>query len=230
MFKRWFESPLNGNNSVRVEELRAAAEEQTLAIVEPPQSKRFARSLHCLSNASDGALLPDDAADFEQIYLNASVKPPQTPCGILKVVEMVNSQHLTGLSPDAKHCAVLMALDTVGVTAEVVLQDAVIRQRALNDYETEQEENLRRFKERKMEDNRKIQAELESLTAEYMARVQQNVDQVAVEQDRFRAWQKKKQQEAQRIADAAAFCVAENMNARSINLTTVLERASAARG
>src|SRR5262245_51883954 len=38
-------------------------------------------------------------------------RPPVSRFGIGKVVEMVNSQHLLGLSPDAKRCAVMMTLE-----------------------------------------------------------------------------------------------------------------------
>ena len=40
-----------------------------------------------------------------------------------------------------------------------------------------------------------------------MARIQANIDEVAASQDRFRAWQKRKQQELQHISTAAAICV-----------------------
>src|SRR5207302_5833209 len=120
--------------------------------------------------------LPSDhRADLEQIYRSAAPKPPQISCGILKVVEMVNSQHLSGLSPEARRCAVLMALEAVGAGIEDLLQDAVARQRALNDYDQEQQENLRRFEERKTEENRKLQGELETLTSQYMGRVEANL-------------------------------------------------------
>ena len=62
-----------------------------------------------------------DAADlakylsFEQVYGNAAVKPPRIPYGILKVADMVDSPHLSGMSPEAKRCALLMALDAAGV-------------------------------------------------------------------------------------------------------------------
>src|SRR5689334_14956362 len=66
----------------------------------------------------------------------APVETPPPPVkaarfGIAKVVEMVNSPHLSGLSQDAKRCAVMMALEAVGVSVEELLQDAVLRQRTL---------------------------------------------------------------------------------------------------
>jgi hypothetical protein len=64
------------------------------------------------------------------------------------------------------------------------------------------------------------------MTSQYMARVQSNLDEVAHAQDSFRVWQKRKQQETQRIADAADCCVPEAGARASAGLTVVLERAS----
>jgi hypothetical protein len=149
--------------------------------------------------------------------------------GITKVVEMVNSQHLSGLSPDAKRCAVMMALEAVEVGIEELLQDAVIRQRALADDEQERQSALRRFEEAKADENAALQTELDSITARFNSQMQANLDEVAREQDKFRFWQRKKQQETQQIAEAAAVCVPEGAGGIGSSLTSVLERACAAR-
>ena len=158
--------------------------------------------------------------------------PPPAPAakfGIAKVVEMVNSPHLSGLSTDAKRCAVMMALEAVGVSVEELLQDAVLRQRTLANEEEDRHVVLRRFEETKSGINAKLQAELAVITNDFMTRMQANVDEVAREQDKFRAWQRKKQQETQQIAEAAAVCVPDGSNAVGGGLTAVLERACAAR-
>ena len=207
MFKRWFEFSSNGNGSASFGEHRNGSSEQSLALLEPQESEGPSRSTASQKEEPSSPLPSDHRVDLEQVYRTPGPKAGPVPCGILKVVEMVNSDHLAGLSPDAKRCAVMMALEAVGAGVEDLLQDAVVRQRALNDYDKEQQEALRRFEELKGEENRKLQSELESLTSQFMARVQANIDEVAREQDKFRAWQRKKQQESQHIAEAAAFCV-----------------------
>jgi hypothetical protein len=132
----------------------------------------------------------------------APVPAPAPRFGIAKVVEMVNNPHLSGLSPDAKRCAVMMALEAVGVGVEELLQDAVLRQRTLANEEDERQGTLRRFEEAKSGANAKLQAELAEISNDFMTRMQANVDEVAQEQDKFRAWQRKKQQETQQIAEA----------------------------
>jgi len=161
---------------------------------------------------------------FEEIYRNASFKQPKVAYDILKVAEMVNSQHVAGLSVEAKRCAVLMALDVAGVETEDLLQDAMARQRALNDYEEALQNSLREFEVTKNRENAEIQAELDRLSARYMARIQANVDEVARQQDAHRAWQREKQQESQCIAEAASFCAPQSSANNANSLSSVLVR------
>jgi hypothetical protein len=165
--------------------------------------------------------------DFEQIYQGGSVKPARISYGVLKVAEMLNSAHLCGMPAESKRAALLMALEAGGAKVEDILQDAIVRQRVLNEYEEARQRDLHNFEAAIQEQNRAIQAEMDRVTSQYMARMQSNVDEVARMQDNFRLWQKRKLQEAQRIADAADCCVPESTPG-SAGLTVVLERASSA--
>ena len=110
---------------------------------------------------------------------------------------------------------------------EDILQDAIVRQRVLNEYEEARQRDLQNFEAAIQEQNRAIQGEMDRITSQYMARMQSNLDEVARVQDNFRVWQKRKLQEAQRIAAAADCCVPEAVPG-SAGLTVVLERASSA--
>jgi hypothetical protein len=146
---------------------------------------------------------------FEEIYRNAPVKPPKvaySSLGILRVVDMVHSPHLAGMSAEAKRNSVLMALEAVGVKVEDLLQDAMVRQRALNDYEESQETKLKDFESAKTQENSVIRAELDRLSAAHLARIQENLDLVARHHDNLRMWTKRKEQESEQIAEAASFC------------------------
>jgi len=169
-------------------------------------------------------------SDFEQIYQGGAVKPLRLSYGVLKVAEMLNSSHLCGMTAEAKRAALMMALDAGGAKMEDILQDAIVRQRVLNDYEEARQRDLQNFEAAIQEQNRAIQAEMDRMTGQYMARMQSNLDGVARAQDNFRVWQKRKQQEVQRISDAANCCVPELGVAAGSNggLTVVLERASSA--
>ena len=225
MLKHWFEFSSNGNGSAGTGERRNSTANPVLAVTESESKERPLRGAGAVAYC-----LPESGRpDFDTIYEGAVLKPPEIPCGILRVVEMMSSPHLSAMPVEARRSALLMALEAVGAELEDVLQDAVVRQRALRDYEEEEEGKLRRFEAAKTEENRKLQAELDRLTKDCMFRMQANLDEVARGQDEFRGWQKKKQQEAQRIADAAAFCVPEGIGGGNSSLAGVLERACAAR-
>jgi hypothetical protein len=161
---------------------------------------------------------------FEEIYRNAPVKPPKVAyasLGILRVVDMVHSPHLSGMSADAKRNAVLMALEAVGVKAEDLLQDAIVRQRALNDYEEAQQTKLKDFETSKDQENATIRAELDRLSAAHLTRIQENLELVTRQQDNLRTWTKRKEQESEQIAEAASFCTAQNASANGSLSATV---------
>jgi hypothetical protein len=149
---------------------------------------------------------PRACASFEDIYRDGGHRLSDAPYSILKVSEMIDSPHLAGMSGEAKRNALMMALEAAGADVEFVLKDAMLRQRALNDYEEEQRRRVKEFETDKANENRGLQAELDRITADYMRRMQATTDEVARSQDEFEAWQKRKAQELQRIEEAAAVC------------------------
>jgi hypothetical protein len=163
---------------------------------------------------------------FEEIYRNAPVKPPMvayTSLGILRVIDMVHSPHLDGMSLEGKRSAVLMALEAVGVKAEDLLQDAMVRQRALNVYEESQQAKLRDLEVAKQKENSLIRAELDRLSAAHLSRIQANLDEIARMQDNLRQWIERKVEESQQIAEAATFC-ASQASAAGASLTATVTR------
>jgi hypothetical protein len=227
MLKRWFplaftEEPAPPNGVSR----KGAADQASRAPEPTPDVAQLKPSAPAPTSPRGE---PTKYAGFEQIYSSAPVKPPKVGYGILKIAEMVNSSHLTGMSPEARRCSLLMALEAAGAEIEDLLQDAVVRQKALNDYEHAQQNRLKEFEAAKLEENSRIQAELERLTGQYLSRIQANLDEVAREQDTFRAWQREKHQESHRITEAATFCVPQGSAAGSTTLTAVLERATLVR-
>jgi len=224
MFKKWFDFAFGGNR----------ASSTGLPAPEPVNPGLGLPEIDDEDDRSSGASSSESPATaaagggFERIYQNGATQPPRIPYGILKVMSMADSKHLAGMHPEVKRSALLMALEAAGAEKEDLLQDAVIRQRILHDFEEKALERLRDFEAAKTADSQTIQAELDSITAQYLTRIQANVDEVARQQDKVRGWQQRKQQECQRMTEAAAFLVPpEGANHRTV--TAVLERASAAR-
>jgi hypothetical protein len=150
-----------------------------------------------------------DLMAFDEIYKSAGIKGPRLGYSIGKVIEMLHSEYIRGLPTEAKRASLLMALEAAGVQIDEVLQDATLRQRAINSYEGIQRKHLEEYEARKAQENCAIQAEMERVSAEYAARITKNLDDVAREKDSFRKWQARKQHEAQRIAEAVALCVTQ---------------------
>ena len=152
----------------------------------------------------------DNPTSFAEIYRAAEI--PVAPHGytILKVAEMLQSEHIRSLAPSVKRSSVLLALDAAGVKLQEVIEDAVRRDKALDTYERVQEKSLLELETKKGQENRQIQAELDRLTTEYQARIRKNNDEVAKEKERFFGWRLKKQQEEQKIADAVSYFATEN--------------------
>ena len=149
---------------------------------------------------------PSNLLSYEDIYHAAGILSPRSGYGVHKVVDMLNSDRIRELSKDIKRASVLMALDAAGTSPDELLKDATHRQQALNSYEAGQQKQLEEFEARKAQENTKIQAELDRVTAHYVERIKQNHDQVVREKEALRNWQMAKQHESQRISEIIELC------------------------
>jgi len=179
----------------------------SLAPSTPPESARESKPASTVPAGNDFAASGGELMVFEEVYRSAGIKSPRLGYSIGKVIEMLHSEHIRNLPTETKRASLLMALEAAGVQVDEVLQDATLRQRAINSYEAIQRKHLEEYEARKAQDNCTIQAEMERVAAEYAARISCNLDEVAREKDSFRKWQVRKQHEAQSIADAVALCV-----------------------
>ncbi len=159
-------------------------------------------------NASDVAsataleLLP-----VEDIYATAGITNPRGGYSVNKVVDMLHSEHIRGLSTEMRRAALMMALDAAGVTIGQIQQDAKARQNALDVYETEQRKQAEAEWARKAEENIQIQAELERVKAQYMARVARNEEGVAREKAKLESWQAAKKQASASMTEVVNLCL-----------------------
>ncbi len=164
---------------------------------------------------------------FDDIYRKSPCKSATTTAEytILKVADMVNSEELHGLSPAARHCALMMALKAAGVAVEDMLQDAVQRQRVLNESEGAQLQRLQEFETSKQNENERLANEMETISCQYRTRIAAGVEEMERERDAFRDWQERKAREQRRIAEAAAACVSDDMASSSnASVTHLLEK------
>jgi len=151
-----------------------------------------------------------EAATFGEIYSAAEIRPPAHGYSIMKISEMLQSEHIRNLPREVKRSSVLVALEAAGAPLQEVIEDAVKRDRALDTFERVQEQALASLETSKTKENQEIQAEMDRMVAEHRSRMQANNDEVAKEKERFFGWRLKKQEEEQRIADAVSYFVTEN--------------------
>jgi hypothetical protein len=162
---------------------------------------------------------------MEDIYRAAGIMNPRRGYSVNKVVEMLRSEHMRGLAKEMRRAALLMALDAAGISINEVLQDAKVRQEAIDSYEANQRKQFEALWARKAQENVQIQAELERVKARYMERLRRNLDGVAREKATFASWVAVKQQESQSMAEAVEMCAkpngAEAGNASLADIATV---------
>ena len=177
--------------------------------------------------AADAGFLTDLLA-MEDVYLAAGVMQPRGR-GVHKVIEMLRSAHMRGMAEEMKRAAVLMALEAGGITVYEIQRDAKARQDALDAYEAEQEKQAEAQWAQKVEENGKIQADMERVQAQYTARMARNLKAIALEQTVLRNWQVLKKQELLKIAEAVDICVKPAADsAVAAQAAPVVEKAHAA--
>jgi hypothetical protein len=151
-----------------------------------------------------------DPTSFEEIYHAAEIPPAPQGYSILKISQMLESEHIRNLPSDVKKSSVLVALDAAGVDIKEVIQDAVRRDRALDTYERVQQRAADELEAKKSKENSDIQAQIDRFVTEQRAKIQANNDEVTREKTRFTGWRLKKQQEEKKIAEAVGYFVSEN--------------------
>jgi len=147
---------------------------------------------------------------FNDIYSAAEIRQPSHGYTVLKVADMLQSEHIRSLPSEVKRSSVLLALEAAGVKLEEVIEDAVRRDRALDTYERVLQKSVEELEARKSEENRRVEEEMERLVTEHRARVQANNEELAKEKERFFGWRLQKQQEEKRIADTVSYFTTEN--------------------
>ena len=148
--------------------------------------------------------------ELAEIYASAQIGTPAHGYTVLKVAEMLQSEHLRSLPNEVKQKSILVALDAAGVKIADVIQDAVQRDRALDTYERVLTKSLDELRAQKARDNQAIEAEINQRVAELRAKVDQNNAELTAEQNNLLAWRVRKRQEEDRIAEAVGYFVSEN--------------------
>jgi len=216
MTKKWY------NYFVSVDEAgSAAAQGNAPASAGAPNAAQTVAEIASSVSAEPQFTSPvANPTSFDEIYKAAEIPPAPQGYSIMKIADMLQSEHIRTMPADVRRSSVLVALDAAGVDIKDVIQDAVRRDRALDTYERVQEKALSQLEAQKTQENAQIQAEIDKYVSEQRSKIQANNDEVTKEKERFFGWRLKKQQEEKKISDAVAPFVTENPITTSTSGTT----------
>ncbi len=148
--------------------------------------------------------------DLAIVYESAQIVAPPHGYTVLKVAEMLRSQHIQALPREVKGKSVLVALDAAGVSVDDIVADAVRRDRALDTYERVLQKHLDDVRAKAAAENAALENEIAQRVGELRARIDDNTQRAAAEQAEFQAWVGRKQLEEAAIAEAVGYFVTEN--------------------
>ena len=148
--------------------------------------------------------------ELTDIYASAQIATPAHGYTVLKVADMLQSEHIKALPAEVKQKSIMVALDAAGVKVAEIVEDAVQRDRALDTFERVLQKSLEDLREQKARENQALEAEINQRVAELRARVDQNNAELTAEQNNLLAWRVRKRQEEDRIAEAVGYFVSEN--------------------
>ena len=176
------------------------------AAVEPPVEIQPEAAEPAPVDLAAGSSLPS----FDEIYAAAGITPPAHGYSILKIAEMLQSEHIRTLAPEVKKSSVLLALDAAGVKLDSIIEDAVRRDRALDTFERVQEKSLHTLERQVKANAEQWQKEIDALIAERQAKIKAANEGFAQEAAALLAWRARKSQEEGRIAEAVGHFLPDN--------------------
>ena len=181
----------------------------------PPAPRRAEELVFEPADASPAEPAPVPSAELSVVYDSAKISPPAHGYTVLKVAEMLRSEHIRGLPAEVRRKSVLVALDAAGVTVEEIVEDAVRRDRALDTYERVLQQHVDKLVEATAAANRALEDEVATRAAALRAQIDENTRKVVAEQAGLQAWRQRKQHEEALIAEAVGHFVSENPVTRS---------------
>ena len=153
---------------------------------------------------------PSVPRDFSAVYESAKIAPAPHGYTVLKVADMLESEHLQALAPEVKRKSILVALEAAGVSVEAIIEDAVRRDRALDTYERVLEKHLNALRVETETENKRLEDEVTRQLADLRERTAANTRKLEHEEREFLAWRERKEQEESVIARTVGHFVTEN--------------------
>ena len=161
------------------------------------------------------ARVGEELPSFEAIYQAFGIKEPANAFTVYRAEELLKSSHLKGASTEIRRSALMVALEALRIPAEDVIQDAVKRDKALTQFEKIEERRLREMEQKKSEENKRLQEEMERIFNEIREKMEDNNNSVKEARDKFQAWQEEKEKEEQRLSGVLQYFVPQDVSEQS---------------
>jgi len=152
-------------------------------------------------------------ADFDVVYQLAGVTTPAHGFSALKVLEMLDSEHLAGLEPKAKAGALLgflQAHPNGPVSIRDVIEDAIRRDAALDAFEAALQDRLKNRANEIEKSMAALQAEIDALQRRNREAMDKGIAELEELKSSLNRWQMRKRQEEGRLFEAVAPFVEAN--------------------
>src|SRR5262245_12992514 len=162
-------------------------------LVQSPPPRQVARS--AVSAATE---------DFGAVYQEAGIEVPGHGYGIEKVAEMLESKRLAPLAREVKATAVLAALEAAGAPIRDAIQDAVLRDKALDAFETAKERELTETRAQSEARIRELTSEMDVLLKKINAEIERLKHEAEAAGKAFGELQVRKRREEERLRDLVA--------------------------
>jgi len=148
--------------------------------------------------------VPANVGDFGAVYEEAGIELPPHGYGVDKVGEMLEGKRLASLGREVKATAVLAALEAAAVSIRDVIQDAVLRDKALDAFEAAKGRELQELHARSEVRIQGIKEEIETLLREKNAEMEDLKKAVEAADQAFLQLQTRKRREEDRLQDVVA--------------------------
>jgi hypothetical protein len=143
--------------------------------------------------------VPASVADFAVVYKEAGIVLPPHGYGVDKVGEMLDNKRLAALAPELKATAVMAALEAAGVAIRDVIQDAVVRDKALDAFEAAKQREILEARAGNEKRIGELTAEMDSLLKKINTEIENLKKASAGAEQAFLDLQARKRREEERL-------------------------------
>jgi hypothetical protein len=163
--------------------------------------------------------VPSSIEDFGAVYEEAGIALPPHGYGVEKVTEMLASKRLASLGREVKAAAVMAALEAASVPLREVLQDAVLRDKALDAFEAAKQRELQELRGRNETRIESLKAEMEGLLRKINVEIEKLKRESEEAAQAFQRLQERKRQEEGRMHDMVSHFIEGGDNPVSLGAT-----------